>query len=284
MQKPVSLFKINTVYSEHGLPKADYFRKLTSGLRMQPDLFIVGAQKAGTNSLANYLSKQNGVIPPWHKEISYFNNDLRFAYGPSWYSSFFATRFVSKVRQQKSGITQITFDASANYFEEIKSAKRIKEFNPKAKIIVLLRNPTMRAWSHYKMAVSYGFEDKSFTEALLLENERINSNTSRHNFAYQRLAYRTKGEYINYLPIWLDTFGDNILVLFYEELFTNKAEELNKIHAFLHLKVKPAPENLIHINKGTTETISVNNFNELNNYYAEFNRQLSELLKRKLPW
>lgn len=284
MRETEALFDFNTVYSQRGLPEPAFFNILTSGTRMAPDFFIIGAQKAGTNSLANYLSAQKGIIPPWHKEISFFNNDIRFAKGVSWYHSFFSTKFVQSFRQLKQGCKQITFDASANYFEETKSAQRIKTFNPSARIIVLLRDPAMRAWSHYKMARDYGFENKNFTEALELENKRIASNTHAHNFAYQRLAYRSKGEYINYLSLWQNTFGNNILIVFYEELFANKNEELQKIHDFLKLNTIAEPEKLIHINKGKPHVIPNENLIRLREHYSGFDTKLSELLNRKLPW
>lgn len=284
MNQKEALFNFDAVYSEHGLPQPDLFLRLTSSLRMSPSLFIIGAQKAGTNSLANYLSSQNGIIPPWHKEISFFNNDTRFEKGVSWYKSFFSTNFIRLQREKKNNIKAITFDASANYFEEIKSANRIKQFNPDAKIIVILRDPVMRAWSHYKMAVSYGFEDKKFKEALKFETERITQNTCRHNFAFQRLAYRSKGEYVTYLKPWMNLFGNNMLVLFYEDIFANKLSELQKIHDFIGLKNKAEPEKLIHLNKGKADLINQEDLISLKQHYAPFNQELSGLLKRNLPW
>ncbi len=284
MNQKEALFNFDAVYSEHGLPQPDLFQRLTSSLRMSPSLFIIGAQKAGTNSLANYLSSQRGIIPPWHKEISFFNNDTHFENGDSWYKSFFSTNFIRFLRDKKNNVNTITFDASANYFEEIKSANRIKQFNQDAKIIVILRDPVMRAWSHYKMAVAYGFEEKTFNDALKLETERITQNTRRHNFAFQRLGYRSKGEYVTYLKHWMNLFGNNILVLFYEDIFANKITELQKIHDFIGLKNKAEPEKLIHLNKGKADLINPDDLKNLKQHYAPFNQDLSELLNRSLPW
>lgn len=283
MQEP-SLYNYDAVYSKHGLPEGNLFRLLTAQFRIKPDVFLIGAQKAGTTSLADYLSSLPGFISPWEKEISYFNNDMRFHKGENWYKSFFATRYYANKKKVDSGIEQQTFDATANTFEEIKSAQRIKSFNSDSKIILLLRNPIKRAWSHYKMAVKYGFENKSFTEAIQLENERINSNSQPHNFAFQRLAYVKKGEYSNYLPEWQSVFGDNLLVLFYEELFGNPQSELKKFHSFLNCNSEPEPNKLLHLNKGQNSEISNNDFNWLKEHFAPFNKTLEQQLKRNLPW
>lgn len=279
-----SSYNYEAVYSNHGLPEANIFRLLTASYRIKPDVFLIGAQKAGTTSLADYLSSVPGFISPWEKEISFFNNDLRFNKGENWYKSFFATKYYANKQYAKSGIKQRTFDATANTFEEIKSAKRIKTFNSQSKIVLILRNPILRAWSHYKMAVKYGFENKSFTEAIEIENERINSNKHIHNFAFQRLAYVKKGEYCNFLPEWQNAFGNDLLVLFYEELFHQPKSELIKLHMFLGVTTEPDPKKLLHLNKGQTTEINANDYNWLKEHYSPFNKQLEQQLNRNLPW
>src|ERR1041385_2204896 len=97
---PADLFDHTAVYNTHGLTSSGFFRRLTSPLRMRPSLFIVGAQKAGTTSLAAYLSSRPGVIGPWEKEIGFFNNDDRYALGEQWYSSFFPTRVMASFKKQ----------------------------------------------------------------------------------------------------------------------------------------------------------------------------------------
>ncbi|MCW3086369.1 MAG: sulfotransferase domain protein [Bacteroidetes bacterium] len=281
---PESTVPYELIYSQHGLPAASAFRKITSGLRMRPSLFIAGAQKAGTTSLAGYLSNIPGVIPPHEKEISYFNNDQRFRLGDNWYRSFFATNFVKNKLEKKTGILHITYDATANYFEEIKAAERIKKFNPDAKVIVVLRNPVDRAWSHYKMAVKYGFEKNTFRDALDEEAERILSNTAEHNFAFQRLGYRSKGEYLRFLPAWMNAFGNNVLVVFFEELFSDSIAPLQQIHDFLKLKTAPDLDKLKQLNKGSEDQLNAADRDLLNAHYKQFNNELALYLKRDLPW
>lgn len=282
--RETSLYNYNAVYSKHGLPEANLFRLITSVYRIKPDIFLIGAQKAGTTSLSDYLSILPDFIRPWEKEISYFNNDNRYNKGENWYKSFFATKYYANKKHIQTGIKQRTFDATANTFEEIKSAQRIKNFNGDSKIVLILRNPILRAWSHYKMAIKYGFENKSFTEAINIENERINNNKQIHNFAFQRLAYVKKGEYCNFLPEWQKVFSNNLLVLFYEDLFGKPQTELPKLHSFLNIKTEPEPQKLLHLNKGQDTEINKTDYDWLKAHYIPFNKALEQQLNRNLPW
>lgn len=284
MANSEGLFNSDLIYSQHGLPKAQWWCRLTSGMRIKPRLFIVGAQKAGTTSLSEYLSGLPEVISPKQKEISFFNNDIRFKLGENWYASFFATKFIKTQKDKQINGDSFTYDATANYFEEIRSAKHIKDFDPNAKVLVILRNPVHRAWSHYKMAVKYGFETKTFKEALELEDVRIRSNTGAHNFAFQRLGYRTKGEYINFLPEWKETFGENLHLVFYEHLFSENASGLKGIHEFLKLNSQPDLRKLKHLNKGSESVLDLENEINLKKHYMSYNEKLTEYLKQDLPW
>src|SRR5262245_19881829 len=64
-------------------------RLISGASRMLPELVILGAQKAGTTSLFNYLSQHPRVRPPIKKEVHYF--DLNYAKGLEWYQAHFPT-------------------------------------------------------------------------------------------------------------------------------------------------------------------------------------------------
>jgi hypothetical protein len=276
------LFDRASIYNSAGLPSAPLFRRLTFSFRLHPSLFIVGAQKAGTTSLAEYLSEVPGIIGPWEKEIGFFNNDERYQKGENWYASFFSTRMMAS---SKTGVrSPLTFDASANYFEEPLAAKRIHSYDPKAKVVVLLRDPVQRAWSHYRMACRYGFEKRSFKDALSLEEQRIASHREGHNFAFQRLGYRTKGEYIRFLPEWKEVFGEQLHLIFSEELFSEPSVFLSALHAFIGLPGKPDVSKFLRHNKGNEEPVPKEERELLKDHFIPFNEQLAKYLNREIPW
>ena len=105
--------------------------------RALPDAVILGAQKSGTSSLHNYLVQQPGVIEPLRKEVHYF--DVNFGRGESWYRAHFG----------RLGEPGLNLDSSPYYLFHPAVPTRMRALLPDAKLIVLLRDPVRRAYSHY---------------------------------------------------------------------------------------------------------------------------------------
>ncbi|MFT6982575.1 MAG: hypothetical protein ACJAUD_001342 [Crocinitomicaceae bacterium] len=253
-----------------------FFRMMTSAFRTAPSVFILGAQKAGTTSLYKFLVENNCVAPSSKKEIYFFNNQHNFEKGLNWYNSHF--RLFS---------LKPTCDATANYFESANAAKRLHKHFPEAKLIVLLRNPVDRAFSHYQMAVKFGFEKLSFEDALQCEDERLEYRyelDNKHNYMRQRLGYRTKGKYSEQLKKWLEFFPMNqIHVVQSEQLFWNPEIECQKVLEFLGVPSQIRTV-LTQANAGTKKKISNALRTELNDFYAPYNRELYVLLNEDFNW
>jgi hypothetical protein len=253
----------------------------SSGTPLLPSFFIVGAQKAGTSSLAFDLSKHPKILAPKQKEIYFFNNNHFNKKGMEWYSTHFS---------QKKEPAEITFDATANYLESDVAPERIKETFPNAKIVILLRNPIDRAYSHYKMAVKLGFEKLSFEDALDIEDDRLAYATEhyvpehKHDYVFQRLAYRTKGIYVNFLKNWMRVFSpEELLVIQSEVYFKNPAPVYNLI--LEKLGVNPFNlESFNLLNKGIDKQLSFDTRKKLMQFYEPHNEELYKLLGKKYNW
>src|SRR5580698_1501830 len=100
---------------------------------LKPNFFIVGAPKSGTTSLYDYLKEHPQVFLP-KKELYYFCYDLTFRTPPI--SENIYLKYYTDANNQKA-----VGDASVYYLLSPGAAKKIKDFNPEAKIIVMLRNP-----------------------------------------------------------------------------------------------------------------------------------------------
>lgn len=111
--------------------------------RLAPSFLIIGAQKAGTSALYYYLCQHPHIIRPQRKEIDFFWQSSRYARGTDWYLSHFA--------EDDGRPDVVTFEATPHYLHTQEAAARIHAFNPKMKLIVLLREPVARAWSQYRM-------------------------------------------------------------------------------------------------------------------------------------
>jgi hypothetical protein len=109
---------------------------------MQPRVFIIGAMKSATTTLAELLARHPQIAVSHPKEPGYFSRDERFARGLQWYLDHFA--------HARHG--QLLCDASTCYSRSQRyplAASRLREFAPDAKLIYVLRNPVDRAYSHY---------------------------------------------------------------------------------------------------------------------------------------
>lgn len=149
-----------------------------------PDFLILGAAKAGTTSLFYYLSQHPNISTPNRKkEVHYF--DLNYNRGIEWYRNHFPQS--NNRTLGASGVRNLCFEASPSYMIYQPALERIKKDIPSVKLIVLLRDPVERAYSHYRHNVRRGRENLSFSEALEAETER----TSIKNQILDNLEFET---------------------------------------------------------------------------------------------
>jgi hypothetical protein len=271
---------INAKVTQNESPRNNTLELSTSRWRTAPSFFILGAQKSGTSSLFQFLVENDFVASNKQKEIYYFNNLINFERGQKWYLSHF------KLFGKKP-----TCDATANYFEAPEAPNRIKSIFPDTKCIILLRNPIDRAFSHYKMAVKYGYETLSFSEALQMEDARLQHEkdhltSNKHNFVYQRLGYRTKGYYADQLKKWKLAFPSNeqLLVVKSENLFVDPSNTCRNILDFLGMD-GTINFQLKNINESTLNSeLSPHLRQELAEYYAPLNEELYDLIGENFNW
>ena len=124
---------------------------------------------------------------------------------------------------------RFVLDASTAYLPSKKAAENIVRYNSKAKIIICLRNPITRAYSHFNMAVKYGKEKRSFLEALKAEAE-VNA-----RWGWEE-CYLKLGLYAPQIKRWLQHFDKKqIHIIWHEELIMNPINTLKKVQNFLAL-------------------------------------------------
>lgn len=137
-----------------------------------PDFIIIGAPKCGTTALAHFLHQHPDIYISSNKEPRFFTalqGDMEksitgsgprlsgnFDKGWAWYTSHF----------KDASPSQITGEASTVYFANEDAAALIKEHCPNTKIILMLRNPVARIYSHYWQEHKLGFDFPSFEEML----------------------------------------------------------------------------------------------------------------------
>ena len=184
-----------------------------SWLRQRPTFLIIGAQKAGTTSLYNYLIQHPCIGRSTRKEVHYFDS-ADYQQGDAWYLSHFPMRWHPRDlvgRGRKS--SQITGEASPYYLAHPASAARIKAFDPNMRLIVMLRDPVERALSHYHHQRRHDREDLSFEDALRAEEERLAGEREKmiadpnyYSYAYWLCGYAERGQYAKHLRHWFEHF------------------------------------------------------------------------------
>ncbi len=141
-----------------------------------PDVFIVGAAKAGTTSLANFLMQHPNVFIPV-KEPHFFSfygkrdAELPVLIKKNIYNSIDKYLTLYKNAPQNSIIIDSSVSYLTLYKESIQNLKKLYgEQIQDVKFIIMLRNPVDRAYSHHQMFVRNGVEDLSFEHAIHAEN------------------------------------------------------------------------------------------------------------------
>ena len=264
-----------------------FFAKLLRVYNL-PDFLIIGAQKAGTTSLASYLAAHPNVVSPGFKEVHFF--DLNYARGVEWYRSHFPVGARRQLRSLLQGRRLRAGDATPYYILHPQAAFRASRLMPGARIIILLRDPVVRAYSHYHHEVRLGKESLLFEEALAAEPSRIAGEVQRleaepsyEGFNYQHFSYLERGIYFNQIRRWLNYFRrDRILVLSSEQFFENPGGEYGKVLKFLGLPAWELPAYPAeHVGIYTPIPAAIRD--RLREYYAPHNRALRHHLNSNWP-
>ena len=139
------------------------------------NLFIVGAPKSGTSSLARLFSTHKEIFVPKIKEPAFFcedkrNDSLSLHNGKNYY---FPVDTLNKYEElyKSGGIYKYRLDASVDYFDSFNAAKNISKYNPNSKIIICLRQHKPYLKSLYsEMIKSAGEEIGNFDSNMIAHN------------------------------------------------------------------------------------------------------------------
>jgi len=241
---------------------------LTSNLFAAPDFLIIGVTKGGTTSLYDFLVQHPKILGAKKKELYFFIHDEKFNKGLSYYNSLFPTK---KHKDDLLG------EATPLYFQNQECPQRVAALCPKAKLILILRNPAKRAVSHYFFFNSPSFSKK--WQGLSFEAAIDKSKGWKNEIINQ-------GYYFEHLIRWLKCFPkEQMHIVILEDLVVSPELEVNKVFNFLGLgnfKLDSyAPENKGSYSNGsiTPESIKM-----LEQVYEPHNKKLEEFLGRTLPW
>lgn len=181
------------------------------------DFFLVGCQKSATTWIHRCLREHPQIYVPEADELHFF--DINYHRGFDWYRRFFQ----ASERGLRIG------DTTSSYVRAPEVPGRIHEYNPEARIIVSLRNPIDRAFSHYwhekkKQKIAFRFEE-------LFENYDLFESWIATGFYFQHLK-----RFYEYFP------EHRVLVLVFEDIQANPEAFIRRVFEFLDVDASFEPQ------------------------------------------
>jgi len=258
-------------------------------MRSLPDFTIIGAQKCGTTSLYRYLTQHRCVIAASVKEVRFYNRNFRK--GITWYRSHFPTLLHKRYLEQKHGCSAVTGEATPSYVFYPHVPARLRQVVPQARLIVLLRDPVTRAYSHYQHQVREGRESLTFEEAIRKEPERLRGEYEKIlqdpdylDTDYGGFSYLQRGIYVDQLKSWQRFFPvDQMLTIKSEELYDDPAAIMGQVLAFLNLPGQDISE-FRKYNANEYPEMDQATRERLREYFEPCNRRLYDLLGVDFAW
>ncbi len=229
---------------------------------MLPNFLVIGAPRCGTSWLARNLRAHPEIYLPNDKELHYF--DRHYEKGIAWYEKFFI-----------NSTEPVVGEATPAYFYNPVIPELIHQTLPNAKLIVSLRNPVDRAYSHFW----YRYTDRkikmknSSFEEQLIKNPRLIE----------------EGLYSKSLHRYFDIFPkNNILIMHYEEIKTNPGKYMNTVYRFLEVDDKFKPpylEKVINSSATKSGTISMHSIsNKLSKLgFDRISNIIDRVTRREIP-
>lgn len=198
-----------------------------------PDFYIVGAPKAGTTSLFEYLRQHPEIHFSRFKETHFFGSDL------TWRKRVVPRQVVLDAYVDAPQETLLG-DASVFYLVSTQAATEIHEANPEARIIAMIRNPLTMIPSLYQQGIRTGDETQyMLAKAMDLEPSRKGGNLDMspdNPGVMQQLYYSEIARYSDQLARFFDAFGRNrVLVIEFDAFVREPTATVSKVFEFLGL-------------------------------------------------
>jgi hypothetical protein len=195
-----------------------------------PNLFLVGAPKAGTTSIHYYLSQHPEVFMSPTKEPHFFSEDLRLPWVSEISESEYLQLFNGRTTESVVG------ESSTWYLYSQTAAKNIKAFNPDAKVLISLRSPVDLLYSLFLHRRYAGSETATtLADALAREHKykdvgETNSDTS----AQSLIRYGEVALYVHQVQRYLYNLPPkNVHILLFDDLLNSPVRTLKNIFQFL---------------------------------------------------
>jgi Sulfotransferase domain len=203
------------------------------------DFFVVGAPKCATTAVHSYLRRHPEIFMPAQKELHFFGSDLSKL--PSQLTEEQHRQlFVDVGDARRVGETCIW----ALYSRD--AARSIHDYNPSARIVIMLRNPVEMLHALHSEYLIWGIEDIAhFAGALEAQDDRRKGKRLplRGMYPTQLYAYHDIGRFSVQVERYFKVFGrDHVHVVLYEDFKAGPALEYGRLLRFLGVSADLRPD------------------------------------------
>jgi len=256
---------------------------IKSGFHSTPSFLVIGAQKAGTTALHDILGTHPQITKAHRKEIHYFDND-------NWYNDQNIHEYLQNFPLPfQFPFKNLCFESTPRYSYHPQAAKRIKKAFPNIKLIMIVREPSARAFSAWNMH-HYHFDKHLYPHLhdarpfdVAIEEDLLQV----HNLEYikHEFGYVKRGIYSNQIERYLQLFpSKQLLVLESNEVRNLTVDTQEQICHFLgveyhQLQLKTKNKSIQKNETDYTKTLA-----ELKSFYAPHNKELFDLLGKTYDW
>lgn len=225
-----------------------------------PDFLIVGVQKGGTTALSTFLQGHPQLEMSSPKEVHFFDRQSVTKQSPE--------EIRHSALQAYEGVfskdsAKLRGEATPIYCYFPESLRAIEQYRPDIKLIILLRDPVERAYSHYQMEHGRGNEKLPFWLALLLESKRLRGDREKFSeeSSHRRHSYRDRGYYARQLEYLFTLFAkDQVLILDNSDLRVKHKVTLSRVFSFLGVENVDIEPREVFASGGAIREVPVSSF------------------------
>lgn len=234
----------------------------------KPNFFVVGSPKCGTSSMYYYLLQHPQIFMPHISDIEsfikdplaqsfsniqaanslkephFFGTDLHFSSGhrAATALSDYLALFQNATNEKMVG------EASVWYLCSTRAAEEIKEFDPKAKIIIMVRNPVDVMFRLYGQECVNGTETiADFESALAAEPGRMKNPgfLPSEPDLREALYYRYSVSFTEQIQRYFEQFGrEQTHVIIFDDLKADSAKVYREVFEFLGVDDQFVPSHI----------------------------------------
>jgi len=254
-------------------------------MKRKPNFLLISSGRSGTTSLFNYYSEHPEIYMAPNKE-PYFLASIDFSiqkHVPNFFLKNLWTRYEDEYYSLFENVKneKVIGEASVSYLYYFKDTiSNIKKHLRDPKIIIIIRNPIDRAYSHYLHNVQIGIETETFEEALKLEKERI------RNEWWWGFYYKAAGYYFEAISEYINSFS-SVKVFLFDDFIEDVPKTLKEMFQILDVNenfvpnIEKAYNKSIAFKYGTNSIYKIIQSNRLfNSLYYLIPRPLTNCLKR----